>query len=78
MSDEVRYTRRLRALADNWRVLALRGLAALLFGLVILFWPSLVLAVLTLLFGIYALVDEGLCSCLFSEAPIEAREDGFL
>jgi len=57
MSDEVRYTQRLRAFADNWRVLALRGLAALLFGLVILFWPSLVLAVLTLIFGIYAAVD---------------------
>ena len=57
MSDEVRYTQRLHAFADNWRVLALRGLAALLFGLVILFWPSLVLAVLTLIFGIYAAVD---------------------
>jgi hypothetical protein len=45
---------------------------------VVLFWSDLVLAVLTLLFGIYALVDEGLCSCLLSEAPIEAREDGFL
>src|SRR5918997_2966509 len=57
MSDEVHYTQRLHAFADNWRVLALRGLAALLFGLVILFWPSLVLAVLTLIFGIYAAVD---------------------
>jgi uncharacterized membrane protein HdeD (DUF308 family) len=57
MSDEVRYTQRLSAFADNWRVLALRGLAALLFGLVILFWPKVVLAVLTLVFGIYAAVD---------------------
>ena len=59
MSNERRYGQRLSALAANWRVLALRGLAALLFGLVVLFWPGLVLAVLTLLFGIYALVDGG-------------------
>jgi len=57
MSNEIRYRQRLSAFAANWRVLALRGLAALLFGLVILFWPSVVLAVLALLFGIYAVVD---------------------
>ena len=59
MSNERRYGQRLSALAANWRILALRGLAALLFGLVVLFWPDLVLAVLTLFFGIYALVDGG-------------------
>jgi uncharacterized membrane protein HdeD (DUF308 family) len=59
MSNERRYGQRLSALAANWRVLALRGLAALLFGLVVLFWPDLVLAALTLFFGIYALVDGG-------------------
>src|SRR5215213_2624464 len=59
MSNERRYGQRLSALAANWRVLALRGLAALLFGLVVLFWPGLVLSVLTVLFGIYALVDGG-------------------
>ena len=59
MSNERRYRQRLSTFAANWRVLALRGLAALLFGLVVLFWPGLVLAVLTLLFCIYALVDGG-------------------
>jgi len=44
-------------LATNWRALALRGLIALLFGLVVLFWPSLVLTALSILFGIYAAVD---------------------
>jgi uncharacterized membrane protein HdeD (DUF308 family) len=57
MSNEVRSRQRLSTFAANWRALALRGLAALLFGLVVLFWPGLVLAVLALLFGIYAAVD---------------------
>jgi uncharacterized membrane protein HdeD (DUF308 family) len=43
--------------AGHWWALALRGLVALLFGLVVLFWPGLVLAVLTILFGLYAVVD---------------------
>ena len=57
LSNEGRYRRRLSTLAANWRALALRGLVALLFGLVVLFWPGLVLAVLSLLFGLYAVVD---------------------
>src|ERR671921_1072566 len=57
MSNEGRYRQRLNTLAANWRALALRGLVALLFGLVVLFWPDLVFAVLAVLFGIYAVVD---------------------
>jgi uncharacterized membrane protein HdeD (DUF308 family) len=57
VSNEGRYRQRLNTLASNWRALALRGLAALLFGLVVLFWPGLVLTVLALLFGIYSVVD---------------------
>jgi uncharacterized membrane protein HdeD (DUF308 family) len=57
VSNESRYQQRLNTFAANWRALALRGLIALLFGLVVLFWPSLVLTVLALLFGIYAAVD---------------------
>jgi uncharacterized membrane protein HdeD (DUF308 family) len=60
MSSQGRFRQRLSAIAANWRVLALRGLAALIFGLVILFWPGLILAVLSLLFGVYALVDGGI------------------
>ena len=59
MSNERRYRQRLSRFAENWRAVALRGLVAVLFGLVVLFWPNLVLAVLSLLFGIYALVDGG-------------------
>jgi uncharacterized membrane protein HdeD (DUF308 family) len=57
MGEEESYRQRLSTLAANWRALALRGLIALLFGLVVLFWPGLVLTVLSVLFGIYAAVD---------------------
>jgi uncharacterized membrane protein HdeD (DUF308 family) len=57
MSNEGRYQQKLSTVAANWRALALRGLVALLFGLVVLFWPGLVLTVLALLFGIYAVID---------------------
>ncbi len=46
-----------RAHTPSWWVLALRGLVAILFGLAALFWPGLILAVLIVLFGLYALVD---------------------
>src|SRR5215204_3757233 len=57
VSNDSRYQQRLSTFAANWRALALRGLVALLFGLVVLFWPGLVLTVLALLFGLYAAVD---------------------
>jgi uncharacterized membrane protein HdeD (DUF308 family) len=44
-------------LARNWWVFALRGLAAILFGILAIVWPLLTLQVLVLLFGAYALVD---------------------
>lgn len=43
-------------LARNWWMLALRGLAALVFGLLTLFNPAITLGVLILFFGAYALV----------------------
>jgi uncharacterized membrane protein HdeD (DUF308 family) len=47
----------LRSLADNWWLLLLRGLAAVVFGVLALFWPSLTLITLTWLWGAYALSD---------------------
>jgi len=45
------------ALADNWWLLLLRGIAAIAFGVLSFVWPGLTLMTLTLLWGAYALTD---------------------
>jgi uncharacterized membrane protein HdeD (DUF308 family) len=45
------------ALARNWGLIALRGVAAIVFGLLTLFNPMLSLALLILFFGAYSLID---------------------
>ena len=44
-------------LARNWGVLALRGLCAIIFGILAFVWPGITLGALVLLYGAYALVD---------------------
>ena len=47
-------------LVRNWPTLALRGLLAIAFGLVLLIWPAVSLAALVILFGVFALLDGGI------------------
>ena len=44
-------------LARNWWALAIRGIAAVVFGLLALFWPPTAFVALVLVFGAYAIVD---------------------
>jgi uncharacterized membrane protein HdeD (DUF308 family) len=44
-------------LAKNWWALAIRGLAAVVFGVLALFWPPTAFVALVLVFGAYAIVD---------------------
>ena len=43
--------------ARDWWVFAIRGIAALLFGILAFIWPETTLTVLVFLFGAYVLVD---------------------
>jgi uncharacterized membrane protein HdeD (DUF308 family) len=51
----------LRSLAENWWLLLLRGIAAIAFGILAIFWPGITLLALAYLFAAYALVD-GVCA----------------
>ena len=44
-------------LPRRWWLVALRGLAAIAFGILAFIWPGVTLSVLVLLFGAYAIVD---------------------
>jgi uncharacterized membrane protein HdeD (DUF308 family) len=44
-------------LAQHWWVVVLRGVLAILFGIIALVWPGITILALVLVFGAYALVD---------------------
>ena len=47
----------LHALARNWWLILLRGICAIIFGVLTFIWPAASLVTLVLLYGAYALVD---------------------
>lgn len=63
----------LTLLTRNWWVFALRGLFAVIFGVLALIWPQATLMALVLLFGAYALVD-GVFAVVFGIAAYRRDE----
>ncbi|MFA7503828.1 MAG: HdeD family acid-resistance protein [Burkholderiaceae bacterium] len=49
--------RLLEGLADNWWLMLLRGLAAIVFGMLTFGWPTASIVALAMVWGAYALVD---------------------
>ncbi len=49
----------IRSLANNWWALAIRGVLAILFGILTAFVPGLTLSALIFMFGVYAIVEGG-------------------
>jgi uncharacterized membrane protein HdeD (DUF308 family) len=69
----------LETLSRYWWAVALRGAAAIAFGIVAVIWPDITLGVLVLLFGAYALVDgvAALTTALFGDS-LGGRRRGWL
>jgi uncharacterized membrane protein HdeD (DUF308 family) len=61
----------LHALSRNWWLLLLRGIAAIIFGVLTFVWPGITLLTLVLLYGAYALVDGVLAivAAITGDAP---------
>jgi uncharacterized membrane protein HdeD (DUF308 family) len=63
----------LHALARNWWAVLLRGIAAVIFGVIALAWPGATGLTLVLLFGAYAFVD-GIFALVSAIRAAEAHE----
>ncbi|HUK15494.1 MAG TPA: HdeD family acid-resistance protein [Bryobacteraceae bacterium] len=63
--------------AGRWWAMVLRGIVAIVFGVLAFAWPGVTLATLVLLFGWYALID-GIFSLVSAFGGRRAREDRWL
>ncbi|HXX67136.1 MAG TPA: HdeD family acid-resistance protein [Polyangiaceae bacterium] len=68
----------LNALAARWWMLVVRGIAAILFGVLAILWPGISLLALVLLWGAYALADGVFGVMLAAGAGAEGRRWGWL
>jgi len=59
-----------RALAGHWSSLAIRGVCALIFGILSFMWPALSLATLVIIWGVYALIDGALALMVGLKAKV--------
>ncbi len=66
------------ALADRWWAVALRGVAAVLFGVLTFIAPGMSLAALVFLWGAYALADGALNIVLTAQGARYGRSRGWL
>jgi uncharacterized membrane protein HdeD (DUF308 family) len=66
------------ALASRWWVLLVRGIAAILFGVLALVWPGISILALVILWGAYAFVDGVFDFTLAANAGSEGRRWGWL
>lgn len=60
-------------LVGDWRMIALRGVTSIAFGVLALLWPGLTVTVLVLLFGAFVLLDGIASLALAVSFPVEAR-----
>jgi uncharacterized membrane protein HdeD (DUF308 family) len=67
-----------RLLADTWWLVALRGVAAVIFGILAFVWPKITLLTLIWLFGLYALINGVLALVQAFTGPKQGRRTGTL
>ncbi|HZZ00419.1 MAG TPA: HdeD family acid-resistance protein [Candidatus Baltobacteraceae bacterium] len=63
----------LHALARNWWALLIRGIAAVIFGILAFAWPGATIVAIGILFGAYALVD-GVFAIVGAVRAVESHE----
>lgn len=56
-------------LSRNWWILAIRGVVAIIFGILAFVWPGITVLGLIYLFGIYALINGALAFSAAANAP---------
>ena len=67
-----------RILARVWRIIAANGVAAILFGFVLVLWPDIGLATIVAIVAVYALVKGVLAGIAAFAAPLPQVERGWL